>query len=476
KEEGLGLDPSRLYVTTFAGDENAPEDIESPKIWQKLGVPRSRIYPFGAEDNLWSPGDNGPCGPDSEMFYDVTSEGLGDLSKEEFLNAVKQEDLVEIWNDVFMEYEKKDGRVVGKLTNRNVDTGAGLERMTAVVQKKKTAYETDLFIPIMLKIDEFSAVDDPRARRIVADHIRTAVFMIGDGVLPANTDRGYVLRRLLRRAVRYADTLQMKHGSLLHLAGTVIDTYQNAYQNLKEQRAHIEKEVEKEESKFRETLERGLKEFEKVEVNSVVAFDLFQTYGFPYELTEELAKEKGIVIDKADFDRRMKEHQALSRSSSEQKFKGGLADHSEETVRLHTAHHLLLGALQEVMGASVKQRGSNITSERLRIDFSFERKMTDDEKKQTEDLVNKWIAEAIPVVRRDMPKAEAEALGAEHEFGATYGDIVSVYFVERTDGTRVSKEFCGGPHVSSTSELGVFKIQKEEAVASGIRRIKATLK
>lgn len=477
KEEGLGLDVSRLYVTVFEGDENAPADTEAPEIWKSLGIPEHRIYSLGAKDNWWSPGDNGPCGPDSEMFYDLTDRGLGDLSKEEFLAANEREDIIEIWNDVFMEYEKKDGKVIGKLANKNVDTGAGLERMTAVLQGKKTAYDTDLFIPIMGKIDEFSNIDDPRARRVVADHMRAAVFMIGDGVLPANSDRGYILRRLLRRAVRYADTLHMKHGSLFHLAGVVIDTYAAAYPNLLEHREKIQKEIEKEESKFRETLEKGMKILEKMSgtVSGTDAFLLFSTYGFPVEITSEIVRARGGEVNMEEFQAELKKHQDLSRSGAEQKFKGGLADHSPETVRLHTAHHLLLAALQQVLGPQVKQRGSNITSERLRIDFISDRKMTDVEKKQTEDLVNSWIKEEIPMVRRDMPKAEAEALGAESEFGTTYGDVVSVYFAERPDGTRVSKEFCGGPHVTNTKELGSFKILKEEAVGSGVRRIKAAV-
>ncbi len=480
KEEGLGLDPTRLYVTVFEGDENAPRDDESCEIWKSLGVPEHRIYFLGANKNWWSAGDNGPCGPDTEMFYDVTEEGLGDMTKEQYLAADDKQQVVEFWNDVFMEFEKKDGGVTGKLKNRNVDTGAGLERVTMLMQKKNNIFETDLFLPLMNKIDEFSNVNDIKARRIVADHIRTAVFMIGDGVIPSNTDRGYILRRLLRRAVRYADKLQMKPGSLFWLAGTVPSIYGDIYPNITDTIENIQKAIDAEEHKFRETLEKGMVEFEKLfsknrSIDSVEAFSLFTTFGFPVELTKELVHERGGKIDLSDFNKMMKAHQDISRSGSEKKFKGGLADHSRETVRLHTAHHLLLAALQTILGSTVHQRGSNITSERLRIDFSFERKMTDDEKKKVEDLVNGWIVEKIPVIRRDMPKTEAEALGAEHEFGATYGDIVSVYFVERPDGARVSKEFCGGPHVANTGELSHFKILKEEAVAAGIRRIKAVL-
>ncbi|MDP3989104.1 MAG: alanine--tRNA ligase [bacterium] len=469
KEEGLGLDPTRLYITVFAGDENAPRDDETARIWQSLGIPDHRIYYLGAESNWWSPGDNGPCGPDSEMFYDVTEEGLGDLTPEEFAVADETQQVVEIWNDVFMEYEKKDGVVVGKLSQKNVDTGAGLERMAMVLQGKNNIFETDLLSPVM----ETITGDDLRSRRIVADHIRTAVCMIADGVLPSNTDRGYILRRLLRRAVRFADMLGVE-GSLRAVAEPVFGIYGDTYP-LEEARDHITKVIEQEEIKFRQTLQKGLRVFEKLDgVSGKDAFMLFSTYGFPLEMTVELAQEKGIIVDEEEFKKEFEEHQKTSRAGAGQKFKGGLADHGEETVRLHTAHHLLLSALQRVLGSHVHQRGSNITSERLRIDFSFERKMTDEEKKEVEELVNSWISEALPVVRKDMPKEEAERIGAEMEFGATYGDMVSVYFIEK-NGEPISVEFCGGPHISNTSELGKFRIQKEESVAAGVRRIKAVL-
>jgi alanyl-tRNA synthetase len=470
KEEGLGLDPKKLYVTVFKGDENAPEDTESQGIWKSLGIPENRIYKLTAEDNWWSPGENGPCGPDTEMFYDVEG-NVGDLSEEEFVKAVQEERVIEIWNDVFMEYEKKDGKVIGKLAQKNVDTGAGLERMTAVMQGKKTAYDTDIFSPIMGKIDEFSSVENSVARRVVADHVRTAVFMIADGVKPSNTDRGYVLRRLLRRAVRFADTLNMKSGSLYHIAGTVIEKYKDIYSSILQNTEIVLSEINKEESKFRETLSKGIKEFEK----GIDPFVLFTTYGFPIELTEELAKEKGQTIDIEDFKNKMAEHQKLSQTSSAGMFKGGLANSSEKTVKLHTAHHLLLAALQEKFGKEVKQKGSNITEERLRMDFSFDRKITDEEKKEIEDRVNQLIEEGIPVLKREMSRDEAEKIGAEMEFGAKYPDKVSVYFVEKEDGAVISKEFCGGPHIANTKEIGKFKILKEEASSAGIRRIKATI-
>ncbi len=468
--EGLGLNPNKLYVTVFEGDENAPEDTESQEIWKSLGIPENRIYKLGVEDNWWSPGDNGPCGPDTEMFYDMTDTGIGDLSKENFIEACKDETIIEIWNDVFMEYEKKDGKVIGKLAQKNVDTGAGLERITAVMQNVKTAYETDLFTAITGKIDEFSNIDNIRARRIVADHIRTSVFLIADGVVPSNTDQGYVLRRLLRRAVRFADVLGMKHGSLYHLANTVVETYKEIYSNILTNYRMITEEIEKEESKFRQTLERGMKEFEK----GTDAFTLATSYGFPIELTEELAKEKGITIDRATFDTQMKEHQALSRAGAEQKFKGGLADHSEMSTKYHTATHLLQQALRDVLGNHVFQKGSNITPERMRFDFSHPEKMTDEQLKMVETIVNEKIADALPVSFEEVSVEEAHNRGALGVFDDRYGEKVKVYKMGDGD-DKYSLEICGGPHVTNTKELGHFKIVKEEAVSQGVRRIKAVL-
>lgn len=476
KEEGLGLDVSRLYVTIFEGDENAPYDQESKDIWMSLGVHENRIYALPAEDNWWSPGDNGPCGPCSEMFYDMNG-NIGDLAKEGFIEATKKEDVIEIWNDVFMEYEKKDGKVIGKLKQKNVDTGAGLERITAVMQGKKTAYDTDIFEGVMNYINTISSSVDIRTKRIVSDHIRTSVMLIADGVIPSNKDQGYVLRRLLRRAVRHADNLGFKQGELTsrsdisNIADIFIKKYMITYPNIAIQANVIFTEIEKEETKFRQTLENGLKEFEK----GIDPFILATTYGFPIELTEELAKEKGIKIDREDFNKKMADHQKLSQTASAGMFKGGLANHNEKTIRLHTAHHLLLAALQEVVSPEIKQRGSNITEERLRIDFVCDHKLTDEEKQKVEDLVNQKIQSALNVVRREMPLTEAEKIGAQMEFGAKYPETVSVYFIEDEKGSIFSKEFCGGPHVSNTSELGHFKIQKEEAVSAGIRRIKAIL-
>lgn len=469
--EGLGLDPKRLYVTIFVGDANASYDQASKDIWMRMGIPEHRIYALPAEDNWWSPGDNGPCGPCSEMFYDMTGT-MGDLSHEEFVQAVKDESIIEIWNDVFMEYEKRDGKVVGRLAQHNVDTGAGLERITAVMQGKETAYDTDIlsaqieFIQLNVK-----GTYSERSARIIIDHIRTATMLIGDGVLPSNKDQGYVLRRLIRRAVVQANSIGLSDDILVLLRSNFAFKYEEIYPELATDKEKQEEVFKTEVQKFRKTLEAGLKEFER----GTDPFTLATTYGFPIEITEELAKEKGIVVDRAAFDAQMKAHQNASRAGAEQKFKGGLANTNERTTKLHTAHHLLLKALQEVLGETIHQRGSNITEERLRIDFNFDRKLTDDEKQAIETKVNEWIAQDLQVVKRDMPRTEAETLGAEMEFGVKYPDTVSVYFIEDKNGTVVSKEFCGGPHVEQTGVLGIFKIQKEEASAAGIRRIKATL-
>ena len=469
KEEGLGLDPARLYVTVFEGDENAPEDTEAQEIWKKQGIPAHRIYKLGADDNWWSPGDNGPSGPCTEMFYDMTGGTLGDLSHEEFLDAVKREDAIEIWNDVFMEYEKKEGKVIGKLKQHNVDTGAGLERLTAVMQGKKTAYETDLFEDVISFLKKESKTYNEKGARVIADHIRTALFLIADGVRPGNKDQGYVLRRLIRRAVVKVGNLGLNESSFNICATLFIEKYTIQYPEVIAD--GLIEVISQEQQKFVKTLFEGIKKLEE----GVDPFVLATTYGFPVELTLEEFKLRGREIDMDDFRTKMAEHQKLSQTSSAGMFKGGLANHNEQTVRLHTAHHLLLAALQTVLGESVHQRGSNITEERLRIDFSFDRKMTDEEKKQVEDLVNKKIQEELNVVRKEMKRDDAMAIGAEMEFGAKYPDMVSVYFIENQDGMPFSKEFCGGPHVANTKELGHFTLQKEEAVSQGVRRIKAVL-
>ncbi len=518
--EGLGLDPSRLAVTIFAGDENAPYDQESKEIWMSLGIPEHRIYALPADDNWWSPGDNGPCGPCSEMFYDMRGEYIGtEISHDDFLNLIKEEKFIEIWNDVFMEYEKKDGKVIGKLAQKNVDTGAGLERLTAVMQGKDTAYDTDLFEDVMKEIkrisNSFNPLNENRynetSARIISDHVRTSIFLILDGVLPSNKDQGYVLRRLLRRAIRHADKLGFVQGisttrsNLSKIAETILNVYSGTEYSseLNQKSTFIFDEIEKEEQKFRKTLKDGLKEFEKRNIkvsvpalnlniqtgeNSTVgevssesyvsaetAFILATTYGFPIELTIEEAKERDMTVDLEGFNQKMKEHQKLSQSASAGMFKGGLGGTSDKIIRSHTAHHLLLAALRQVLGDHVHQRGSNITDERIRIDFAHDTKMTDEQKSTVEQLVNTWIAEDLPMQRVEMPREQAETIGAEMEFGVKYPDTVTVYFVGNDLEHAISKEFCGGPHIDHTGLIGGFKIIKEEASSNGVRRIKAVI-
>jgi len=447
KDEGLGLDINRIYVTVFEGNDDAPRDDEAANIWKKY-LPEERIYFMPAKNNWWSAGENGPCGPDSEIFYDTNEVAIGDMSHDEFVKADDNGQVIEIWNNVFMEYEKADGKVVGKLAQHNVDTGMGLERITMVCQGVKTIFDTDLF-----------SGEEKREERIISDHIRASLFMIADGVIPSNTGRGYVLRRLIRRASKFSKK------PLRDIIGKIINKYKEVY-DLGDKGV-----IEEEENKFRLTLEQGLKEFEK----GVDPFDLFQSYGFPIELTIELAKEKGIEIDIKDFEKKLKEHQELSRTSSAGMFKGGLANHSEKTIKLHTAHHLLLAGLQAIVNKDIKQKGSNITEERLRMDFVCDHKLTDEEKQKVEDWVNDKIKENLNVVRKEMLLVDAEKIGAQMEFGAKYPEVVSVYFIEDKDGNAISKEFCGGPHVENIGLLGHFKIQKEEASSAGVRRIKAIL-
>ncbi len=468
KNFGFGLDPERLFVTCFEGDANAPKDEESADIWRtifkKNKVGGERIYFMPADKNWWSPGDNGPCGPDTEMFYDLSGTLTHGMTKEEFLKADSSQRVVEIWNDVFMEYRKENGKVIGKLDKKNVDTGSGFERVCAVVQGKKTFFETDLFAPVIALIKKSGTDVSEESARIVADHLRAGTFLIADGVLPGNKDQGYVLRRLLRRAIFRMSIFAPGSEIGSQVISWYVGEYSKAYSNLKEE--YILKVFKEEEGKFLKTINEGKKELEK----GVDPFILWTTYGFPVELTKEIG-----VVDMDDFNKKMKEHQDLSRTSSEGMFKGGLGDTSEISLRYHTATHLLQQALVDVLGKDVGQKGSNITPERLRFDFTFGRKMTDEEKKKVEDIVNEKIKSALPVNKVVMPKAEAEKTGARHLFGDKYGDQVSVYFIGESMEGAYSKEFCGGPHVKNTGELGAFKIQKEEAVSAGVRRIKAVL-
>jgi len=467
----LNIPLKMLAFTVYEGDKTVPRDTESYELWKSLSVPAERIA-FLGKDNFWIAGDSGPCGPSTEMFYWT---GEGEAPKK---FDAKDERWVEIWNDVFMQLNKgKDGSIK-PLKQKNVDTGMGFERTLAVLSGKKSAYETDLFQPVIKKIEQLSGKkykDAQREMRIIADHVRAATFILGDdnAVTPSNVDRGYVLRRLIRRAVRYARLLEMEE-SLKVLAELVVKDYGDYYTELRQNKERVFAELQKEEQKFAQTLEKGLREFEKMagqgNISGKDAFLLFQSYGFPLEMTEELADEKKVKVDVEGFLAEFQKHQELSRKGAEKKFKGGLADISAETVRLHTATHLLNEALRKVIDPKIKQCGSNITPERLRFDFSFDRKLTPEEVKKVEDEVNRVIKKQLPVVCKEMTKDQAVKIGAEMEFGQKYPDKVTVYFVG-----DYSKEFCGGPHVKNTKEVGKFKIVKEEACSAGVRRIKAVV-
>ena len=477
KDEGLGLDPKRLYIMVFEGDEDAPKDQESVEIWKSLGIPEHRIYFKGKEDNWWSPGDNGPCGPDTEMFYDITEDGVGDLTPEERDKADEEQKIVEIWNDVFMEYEKKDGKVIGKLKQKNVDTGAGLERLVMGVQGKDSIFETDLFDYIM---DHFSFVKETRARRIVVDHLRTSIFIIADGVTPGKQDREYVLRRLLRRMFIHVrrDYPGNMHTLFSSAIEKVIAKYSDAYPSLAENN-NIASIILEEESKFESNLNAGLKRFNEFNnsISAKDAFTLFTTYGFPFEMILELAEKKGISVDEEGFKKEMQEHKTVSKKGSENKFKGGLADHSIETIWGHTGTHLLQAGLRKVLGDHVLQKGSNITQDRLRFDFNHPEKMTLEQKQEVETFVNDAISRGLDMKREIMTVDEAKATNTIGLFDDTYaqiGDKISVYSaVDSKTGEIVSREICGGPHVGNTSEMGAFTLKKEESIGSGIRRIKA---
>ena len=472
----LGIPVEKLSVTCFAGDEDCARDEVTASCWKKAGIPEERIYYFGKDDNWWIAGETGPCGPDTEMFYDTGKPKCSEKCNP----SCGCGKYVEIWNNVFMEFYKDHEGKYSKLKQHNVDTGLGLERMTMLLEGKETPFETELFAPIMDKLVELQKVDNISSRRIIAEHLRSSMMIICDGGRPSNVDRGYILRRLIRRMVRHMNKLQISLDELSTLIDINVENLKEMYPALEANKETIKNVILEEKDKFVKTLEKGEKEFAK-EVGQVkeqgenivpgkVVFRLYDTYGFPPEVTEELATENGMKIDKEGFDKLFKEHQEKSRAGSEQKFKGGLASTGEMETKYHTATHLLNAALKQVLGSHVHQRGSNITAERMRFDFSHPAKMTDEEKQKTEDLVNEWIKEAIPVEHLEMKKDDAIKMGAEAMFIEKYGDIVSVYKIG-----DVSIELCGGPHVSNTSELGHFKIKKEESSSSGIRRIKAIL-
>ncbi len=478
-KEGLNLPLKKLAFTVYEGGKGVPRDEESYALWRSLGVPEARIA-FLGKDNFWIAGETGPCGPSTEMFY-----WKGEKEAPAKFNP-EDDNWVEIWNDVFMAYNKQaDGSVI-PLKQKNVDTGMGLERTLAALSGKKSAYETDLFLPIINRLENLSGkkyAKEQKAIRIIADHIRASVFILGEDnfVAPSNVDRGYILRRLIRRSVRYGKLLGLKEAFTVGIAKEVINIYGDSFPELGRNHDRICLELEKEEEKFEKTLETGLKELEKMAVESKLisgkdAFLLFQSYGFPLEMTEELASEKGIKVDTKGFLAEYEKHQQLSRIGAEKKFKGGLSDTSSETTKLHTATHLLNEALRKVLKEDIKQRGSNITPERLRFDFNFDRKLTDEEVQKVEEEVNKQIKEKLEIVREEMLVEKAFKQGAHGEFGAKYPAKVSVYTIGRLGAKEgYSKEICMGPHVKNTSELGKFKIIKEESSAAGIRRIKAVL-
>ncbi len=472
----LQIPVEKLSVTVFAGDEDCPRDELAAECWKKAGILDGHIYYYGKDDNWWIAGEEGPCGPDTEMFYDTGKPACGS-GCEPSCDCGKY---VEIWNNVFMEYFKeKDGKY-SKLSQKNVDTGLGLERMAMLLQGKETPFDTEIFKPVMDKLEELQQVDSIESRRIIAEHLRSSMMIIADGGKPSNVDRGYVLRRLIRRMVRHLNKLQINLDELSTLIDINVNNLKEMYAELENNKEIIKNVIIEEKNKFIKTLAHGEKEFQK-EMNRAkeqgkniidgqIVFKLYDTYGFPPEVTKELAEENGMTVDVEKFDELFKAHQEKSRLGSEQKFKGGLAEQNEMTIAYHTATHLLNAALKVVLGEDTHQRGSNITTERMRFDFNCDHKMTDEEKKQTEDLVNKWIQEGLDVTIEEMSKEDAVKSGAECMFIEKYPDVVTVYSIG-----NVSKELCGGPHVKNTSELGIFKIKKEEASSAGIRRIKAVL-
>ena len=472
----LNIPVERLAVTVFAGNDLIPFDQEAHDLWLSLGIPESRIART-TEDNFWIAGESGPCGSDTEMFYF--------RSDDEIPENFDTEDnrWVEIWNDVFMQFNKDTNGVITDLPKKNVDTGMGVERTTAILEGVNDNYASSIWTPTIKLIESISGLSyegNEKSMRIIADHLRTAVFILADraGIKPSNTDQGYILRRLIRRAIRHAKNLNIDINSDWdqQIASLLMDQYENYYSELKENRQVVLEGLQNEKVKFNRTLEKGLREFDKVtkdgkDIDGVTAFHLFDTYGFPLELTEELAKEKNLKVDVDGYNQKFREHQELSRSASAGKFKGGLAGNSEVETKYHTATHLLNAALKVVVDKDIHQRGSNITDERMRFDFNCDHKLTDEEKKAVEDLVNEWINASLDVRCEEMTKEEAIASGAECMFIEKYPDIVTVY----TIGDNISKELCGGPHVKNTKEIGHFHIVKEEASSAGVRRIKAKI-
>ena len=473
----LNIPVERLGVTVFAGNDDIEEDKTSYEIWKSLGINEKRIAKT-KDDNFWIAGETGPCGPDTEMFYFRSDDEIPEVFDPE------DDRWVEIWNDVFMEFYKDENGVISELPKKNVDTGMGVERTTAILEGVNDNYTSSIWKDVIEKIEEISSLPyegNEKPMRIIADHIRTSVFILADYafIKPSNTDQGYILRRLIRRTIRYAKMLNIDIDSNFEeiLANLIIDKYKKYYKELEENRSIVLEELKKEKVKFNRTLAKGLKEFDKMvsslqdnKLNKDLAFKLYDTYGFPIELTLELANEKNIDVDVEGFYEKFKAHQELSRKSANGKFKGGLSNNSEIETKYHTATHLLNAALKLVVNKDVHQKGSNITEERMRFDFSCDHKLSEEEIKKTEDIVNTWINEGLDVICTQMNKEDAIKSGAECMFIERYPDVVTVYTIG-----DVSKELCGGPHVKNTKELGHFKIIKEEASSSGVRRIKAIL-
>ena len=486
----LGLDPKKISVTVFAGDENAPRDEDAANIWKENGMPEDKLAYLPASDNWWAAGPTGPCGPDTEIFYWV-GEGLPPVGSNK---GTDPENWMEIWNNVFMQFNRKDEKTLEPLPKQNVDTGMGLERTNCILQGKTSVYLTEVFQPIINKIEELSSYkygsdgEKDKSVRIIADHSRAATFILGDqrGVTPSNLGAGYVLRRLIRRAVRHGMKLGIDKSFLPQIADAVVANFKNAYPELEQNKDKIFKELAAEEDRFRLTLKNGEAEFQKMlpnlmknpkkEISGKVAFRLYDTFGYPLELTQELGAEHGFTVDVEGFKEAERKHQEASKSLDAGKAKGGLAEQSEITTKYHTATHLLQQALVDVLGDQVAQKGSNINNERMRFDFTFERPMTPEEIKKVEDIVNQKIKEDLPVTMEILPLEKAKEEGARALFTNKYGEDVKVYTIGRDPKTDwFSKEVCGGPHVQHTAQIGDFKITKEQSSSAGVRRIRAVI-
>ena len=486
----LGLDPRKISVTVFAGDDNAPRDEEAASYWKENGMPEDKIAYLPASDNWWAAGPTGPCGPDTEIFYWV-GEGLPPVGSNK---GTDSENWMEIWNNVFMQYNRVDEKTLVPLPKKNVDTGMGLERTNCILQGKTSVYLTEVFQPIIAKIEELSSYkygtdsEKDKSVRIIADHSRASVFILGDqkGVSPSNVGAGYVLRRLIRRAVRHGMKLGIEKEFLAEIAAVVIENFKNAYPELEQNKEKISRELTAEEAKFRTTLKKGEAEFQKLLPNLMknpkkiisgkVAYNLYETYGYPLELTQELGAENGFTVDVEGFMAAEKKHQEASKSLDAGKAKGGLAEQSDITTKYHTATHLLQQALVDVLGDEVSQKGSNINNERMRFDFTFGRPMTKEEIQKVEDIVNEKINADLPVTMEVMPLDQAKAEGARALFVNKYGEQVKVYTIGRdARNDWYSKEVCGGPHVQHTAQIGKFKIEKEQSSSAGVRRIRATI-